>query len=117
MNNNKTNKETGRKAKPGTHWYIVDMDANTNEWVAKQLAKTQDVFECESLIDAKGKEHKGYGVVWAIVELLRNSQGQFGFRFKIYRRQGRHGKLSEATFLNKTRKKFKIRKGDETVKI
>ena len=52
-----------------------------------------------------------------MVDLTRKSKRQFGFKFKIYRRQGKYGKLSEAVFLDKTKKKFKIRQGSKTVEI
>ena len=100
-----------------TYWYAVDLDPNTNEWLSKHLAAACNAVPEESLFDAYNKEHQGYEIKWPVVALLLKSKSKFDFTFKIYRRQGKAGKLYPADFLGKKRKKFLIKRGNKTITI
>ena len=106
------------KTKASTQWFAFDLDANTNEWLAKQLAQTTDVYEAMADIkDHMGHVRRGYQISFDIVRLLKNSRSQFNFKFRIYKKQGLNGKIYPADFLDKKKKKLTVQKGSETIVI
>jgi len=105
-----------RKPKTQTQWFAFDLDANTNEWLAKQLAETTEVYDIVRRIkDYEGHNRQGYCISFDMVTLLKSSRGQFDFKFKIYKRQGRNGQIYPADFLDKKNKKLTVKKGDQTI--
>ena len=105
------------KSKAQTQWFAFDLDANTNEWLAKQLSQTTDVYDMVNQVkDHTGHNRQGYHVSFGIVTLLKNSRSQFGFKFRIYKRQGINGKIYPADFLDK-KKKLTVQKGDKIITL
>jgi hypothetical protein len=105
-----------KKSKVQTRWFAFDLDANTNEWLAKQLAETTEVYDIvRRTKDHEGDDRQGYCISFDMVTLLKSSRGQFDFKFKIYKRQGRNGQIYPADFLDKKKKKLIVKKGDQTI--
>lgn len=87
------------KIKKITHWFVEPLDAFTNEAIAKFLADTSDV---STSIDIKLKGDKSCSAFqlpnYKLVSKLYASKNKFGFKFRVYRQQGRYGQVSEWKF-------------------
>jgi hypothetical protein len=82
-------------------WFVEPLDAYTNEVLARELPEEnfcRDML-CE---DERGRD------LWecksSFVSFLRRSQKNLHVRFKVYVREGQHGKIRLANFLDKNKK-------------
>ncbi len=82
-----------------TYWFVEPLDAFTNEAIAKTLAETSDV---STHIDLKLNNGKRCSVFqlpnYSLVSKLYANKSNFGFRFRVYRRQGSYGQVVEWKF-------------------
>lgn len=88
-----------KKKKVTTYWYAEPLNPATNESIARELAKTADVSEAINLDVGDGSPHSAYQLPgYQIVSMLYAGKKQFSFKFNIYRRQGKNGKIAEWKF-------------------
>lgn len=97
-----------------TRWFIKPLGSyiSANEEIARILNKLGVAFESEhyNLIDEKGVRHLFmWGVDHQIIQALNDNKLTFNFRFRIFNREGRSGKLREWKFPAK-KKSAKARK-------
>lgn len=98
-----------QKRKVKTYWYVEPLNPATNNSVAAELAKTSDISEVVNLDIGDGVPRSAYLLpAYKMVSTLYASRGQFDFKFRIYRRQGLHGKIIEWIFGEK-KKKIKVK--------
>ena len=91
-----------------TYWYAEPLNPATNESIARELAKNSDVAEAINLDVGDGAPRSAYQLPdYRVVALLYASKKSFGFKFKIYRRQGTRGKIAEWKFGEKSKKQVK----------
>lgn len=87
-----------------TYWFVEPLNGATNEAIAKELAKTSDVSETINLKVGDGSKHDAFQLPdYHLITLLYSSKTKFGFKFRVYRRQG-GGKLAEWLFGEKKRR-------------
>lgn len=87
------------KKKVQTYWYAEPLNPVTNESIARELAKSADVSEAINLDVGDGAQHSVYQLPsYQLVSMLYAGKRQFSFKFKIYRRQGKYGKVAEWKF-------------------
>lgn len=75
-----------------TYWFVEPLDAFTNEAIARFLAETSDVSVS---INLKLKNDKAISVFqlpdYRLVSKLYAGKNKFGFKFRVYRQQGKYG--------------------------
>lgn len=77
-----------------TFWYVQPIGSYTNNSLARYLRENaKDLDDGEILV--KGKSLLVYQVDYSTISLLKKSQKDQGFEFKIYRRQGKNGQAQE----------------------
>ena len=100
-------KKTKKKVK--TYWFVEPLNPATNNSIASELAKTSDISEVVNLDIGDGVPRCAFLLpAYKMVTTLYASRGQFDFKFRVYRRQGLHGKVAEWTFGEK-KKKIKVK--------
>ena len=91
-----------------TFWFIEPLSAETNQSIAAELAKTADVCEAIDLPVGDGSEHHAFQLPsYHLVSMIYAAKDKFGLKFRVYRRQGKYGKIEEWHFGAK-KKKVKI---------
>ncbi len=90
-------------------WFVEPLNSNTNEVVARQLAENNF---CSEIVCADGKRHNLWTCSNQFVISLVESEKSFNLHFKIWGKQGRHGKIRDKTFLfsKKQKKRQKVKK-------
>jgi hypothetical protein len=87
------------KKKKITYWFVEPLDAATNEAIAKFLAETSDVSASIDLKLKNGKSVSAFQLPnYKLVSKLYASKNKFGFKFKVYCRQGKYGQIVEWKF-------------------
>jgi len=73
-----------------TYWFVEPLNSLTNEAIARELAKTSDISETIGLDVGDDSRHDVFQLPsYHLISLLYAGKVKFGFKFKIYRRQGR----------------------------
>jgi hypothetical protein len=82
-----------------TYWFVEPLDAFTNEAIAKFLAESSDVSTTIALKLKDGRVCSAFQLPnYSLVSKLYASKSKFGFKFRIYRRQGSYGQVVEWKF-------------------
>jgi len=77
-------------------WFIEPLNSDTNEVIAQQLAKSN--FNSQ-IICADGRKHNLWTCSNQFAMSSVESKESFNLHFKIWGKQGRHGKICDKTFL------------------
>jgi hypothetical protein len=89
-----------------TYWFVEPLDSFTNEQMAKFLASTNDLVESLKVKLADGTTRSVFQLPdYQSVSKFNSARDQFGFKYKIYRRQGLNGQLVLWPFNNKKQAK------------
>ena len=77
-------------------WFIEPLNSDTNEVIAQQLAESN--FN-EAIVCVDGKRHNLWTCSNQFAMSLVKSKESLDLHFKIWGKQGRHGKIRDKTFL------------------
>jgi len=82
-------------------WFIYTNDGYTNEAISRELSSedTVDGVECSDGITRKLWKCDGQFVT----KILKNKK-QKNFDFEIFKKEGKHGSIQKASFLEKKKK-------------
>lgn len=90
-------------------WYVQPLDSHTNKVIAGQLPEMSE--------DSFRKKGNLWECSLEFVTSLYASKADFDLKFKIWGKQGHHGKITEKTFLfNPRHKRLKMKKKKEKEK-
>jgi len=86
-------------------WYVEPLDSHTNKVISEQLSKddfnkSKNLWECP----------------FGFVTSLYASRQDLNLKFKIWGKQGYHGKIVEKTFLFKPKLKYLKKRKKKTVR-
>jgi hypothetical protein len=94
--------------KKQTYWYVRPADSHTNNSLARYLSGGAKDFSTLE-VQINHESFWVYAVDYPTLTLLKKSQKDQSFNFKIYRRQGKNGKVEAVDLfaLNKRKKQQK----------
>jgi len=84
------------KKKVRVFWFVEPLDANTNKVIAQELAEEAEERKMRNLICQDGKRHNLWQCPFRLIQRLFLSQETLHLKFKVYTRQGSHGKIRPA---------------------
>lgn len=93
--------------RPTDQWFIHPLDADTNEIIARELARLSEVDEVETELGSM------YRCAYARIEDFQNAKEKYKLRFRVYRRRTSGSKLEEWKFgykKTKTKRSAKYQK-------
>jgi len=88
-------------------WFLYPLDGHTNEAISQRLGEEniQSDQLCEDGVKRNIWQCENYSLV---AEMLRNKI-QGSFKFDIYKREGKHGKIKQWKFSSKKKKNKKLK--------
>lgn len=96
--------------RPTEQWLVRPLDADTNENIARELARTGDVDEVETELGGM------YRCSYAKITTLVNSAKKFNLRFEVYRKRTKNSQLEYWEFGHKKLKARKSKKYQQAKK-
>ncbi|MCX6795202.1 MAG: hypothetical protein NT165_00485 [Candidatus Falkowbacteria bacterium] len=95
-----------KKEKPEvkTEWFAEPLDADSNQGIAFELAKTCEI-DVNRLADKGGKMHDLYRLrAYSDVSMIRSGATKFSWKVKIWKRKGSNAIIEEWIFPKKKKK-------------
>ncbi len=90
------NRKEAKMPKREYIWFVEPLNSDTNKVIAQQLAESN--FNSE-IVCADRKRHNLWTCPNQFAMSLVESKGSFNLHFKIWGKQGCHGKIRDKTFL------------------
>lgn len=85
-------------------WYLFTNDSYTNEVISRELPpeNTHDGLLCFD-----GVERKLWSCDGTFITKIKRNEKTQNFRFEIFKREGKYGKIKKCDFFKKKKKKVK----------